>query len=548
MVIAQNWYNLNAGRQYPLDDAASGESDAGLSIPDDILLDANIRFPASAGHYAYLGALHVSEHLISAVIMATYVPAALGREVRAWPIKRASNLAAGSGLPPDYDPTKYPDTVIASVSFPRTELQPGRQVLITPIYPGSGGWLVFGPCKNYFTGKFAEAVQSMLAPRVARSYTGLPIKSLSKQHNATALTGLVKLRAGNDIEISHEQREIAGKLRNAIVFRLAEQTGRKVLAEYTGPCGGRPDSGTCLKPPIEAINAAIPDCDGNINIIFPSPCAAVGYEASSDPGIVVDYCLGLSSACLPDDLPVDGNLRQFDDLCLQPSLPQHSSTAHIIPPGPSSSSPAPTQSSSPCPPLPKMETFVSGPGSFHVVNGSYVVNGGFYQATNEMARNLAIWDDCAYDNIQHKLISARVQLMSGKVTTNAGVLIGYADRQSTSSGLTTVHAEYLAVEVDKRRDAFRVLFWTGLHYIVLAELSPMSLQNDHTYKITVTTMPTSATATVVDCTLYDDVSGQKLANTQVTSAKLSGSRKMYCGVHVRESMAKFDTFFVSNYP
>ena len=69
-VIAHNWYNLNSTRRFPLDTAATGESDAGESIPDDVLVDCHLRFPEAAGRYVSISSMYVSASLISLTFLA----------------------------------------------------------------------------------------------------------------------------------------------------------------------------------------------------------------------------------------------------------------------------------------------------------------------------------------------------------------------------------------------------------------------------------------------------------------------------------------------
>jgi len=154
-VIAHNWYNLNSTRRFPLDTAATGESDAGESIPDDVLVDCHLRFPEAAGRYVYISSMHVSASLISLTFLASDTPA-----------KESNCPSLSASLAQrDFVP-------LAAVSVPRTELVPNRQVPVDASYPGVGGWVVFGvgiENKDFF-GRFSTVQQSMLAPRASRAY------------------------------------------------------------------------------------------------------------------------------------------------------------------------------------------------------------------------------------------------------------------------------------------------------------------------------------------------------------------------------------------
>ena len=138
----QSWYNANASRPYPLDDAASGITDAGAPLPHHILVDLNLRFPESVATSAFLGAVSVTGTLVTVTI--------LGEQ--------------GSDFVP-----------LAAVSLLKPITQ-GRQYALTPLQDGVGGWLVLGGgvLDSNFTGRFSEPEQSRLAARCARSLPTLP--------------------------------------------------------------------------------------------------------------------------------------------------------------------------------------------------------------------------------------------------------------------------------------------------------------------------------------------------------------------------------------
>jgi hypothetical protein len=48
-ILNNNWFNINSTRRYPVDDFATGASDEGFELPNDIITDIRIRFPRSAG-------------------------------------------------------------------------------------------------------------------------------------------------------------------------------------------------------------------------------------------------------------------------------------------------------------------------------------------------------------------------------------------------------------------------------------------------------------------------------------------------------------------
>jgi hypothetical protein len=120
---------------------------------------------------------------------------------------------------------------------------------------------------------------------------------------------------------------------SALVPASTGSQRNNVFETYAGPCAGRPESYTCGDPqPIENIGGVIPDCCGNITMVFrgcatlsnadlayeldPETSLSIGERLTS--GVVIDCNLGLSDACLtPDRLPdEDGVLpNEYDDLC-----------------------------------------------------------------------------------------------------------------------------------------------------------------------------------------------------------------------------------------
>ena len=109
----QNWYDHNSSRNYPLDDLATAVDDSGQRLPSHFLADLYLKFPIVAGRIAYLGGITVGPGIVTAVILA------------------ADGPDSKTGIP------------LAAVSLPRP-VTPWRQYALDPLYPGVGGWIVFG--------------------------------------------------------------------------------------------------------------------------------------------------------------------------------------------------------------------------------------------------------------------------------------------------------------------------------------------------------------------------------------------------------------------
>lgn len=354
-VITQNWLNRNSSRRYPLDDNATGLGDDGTKIKDDIIADLHLRWPSTAGRYVFLSGLTVTPTLVTAVFQAC-----------------DENYTVGSFTP------------LAAVTLAQTVVN-GRVYNVEALYPGVGGFIVFEDVTEPFTARFSTPAQGLLAPRVSRPYTSLPIPSLGKKGRADSLTGLITVIAGTDIEITKQTLQINGNTTDAMVISLARPTipGQGILSSYIGPCGTRPESNNCDRLGIERINGVAPDCDGNIEIAFPGmtvgPYASCGIN--DDAGVTLEQDTGIDEVCTPR---TDPSRFRGTDLCSssssisQPSvfLPSESLSSSS-----SSSSSSLSQSSEsiyrPCNALPFMDCFDGAiDASWSVKSGGYLITNG----------------------------------------------------------------------------------------------------------------------------------------------------------------------------
>jgi hypothetical protein len=240
----QNWYNLQSTRRYPLDDISTGVDDSGAFIRDDIIVDCHIRFPAPLGQYLYVQGITVSAGLVTVVL----------------------------GVSDSVD--SLTGTTVAAVTAPKP-VMPYVHYNVQGVAAGVSGWIVFGPgISDSFSGRYTTPKQTLLQPRSARPYRPLPIPTIGKLNLATALQGVVNLLGSDPITATYEliDADNDGTPESpAIVFRLSSldiSTDYNPLSSFLGPCGQRPESGTCDKPPIATINGLTPDCEGNIEIEF----------------------------------------------------------------------------------------------------------------------------------------------------------------------------------------------------------------------------------------------------------------------------------------
>lgn len=311
----QNWYDLQAGRRYPLDDRSTGLDDAGSVIRESILVDCHLKFPDNLGDIAFIQAITVSPTLVTVLI----------------------GVANGANI-----------TTIAAISKAKP-VTTNQNYEITPLVPGVAGWVAFGVgIAEPFAGKYSTPTQSLILSRCARAYRALPIQTIGKINLNTALSGVVNLEAAEPITVTAKQLTVQNKLVNALEFSLAKtfaDNSGNPLQYFLSDCGVRPESGTCPKTPIETINDIRPDCRGNINIVTEGLSV---YQFENCGGIGLDLGLGLTEAC---DKPRYKQPRQPEDDC-----PSSSSSSAISSSSPSSSSSSSSAAETPAT-LPVCETF-----------------------------------------------------------------------------------------------------------------------------------------------------------------------------------------------
>jgi hypothetical protein len=463
----QNWYDLQANRRYPLDERSTGVDDAGAPIHDDILADCHIRFPSNLGQYLFVQGVTVAPSLVTVVF----------------------------GIAADLNDTE--PVTVAAVSLPRTAAQNVNHA-ITPLADGVAGWVVLGPgLDEEFAGRYSTPIQTLVSPRCARPYRPLPIPSLGKLNLATSLQGIITLSAQAPVTATYipatdaQALTVDGAPINAILFKLeGELQGFNPLREFLGPCGQRPESGTCPKPPIATINGISPDCDGNINLVFDGFDTAVFENCG---GVDVISNTGLSEACAANN---DRRRRTPQDKCTPGTESIDDGTWY----DPTTQLPDP-----PTPPdvveseslfddsvidyciLPPICTdFEAADASaFTVREGLFVfesvsapetcnpasslaatpennfVDHYVYSAANIVGRNLALFKNCASDWALGKTIGAELQITADGLQRNGGIVLNYLPG-SSALGTPT---RYLAALVDAAAGQLKLIRFNGTSFV-----------------------------------------------------------------------------------
>ena len=438
----------NSTRPYPLDDNATGVDDGGQVMPSDIVVDLSLRWPATAGRYAFIGGITISDTLVSIVILA------------------ADSLEAA---------TQFTPLAAFSAKKPVLSLRPQ---LLQPLYPGAGGFIAFDDVSENTALRFSSPSQSLLSPAAAIASAALPVSSIGKSGTVAKLSGIVRLQTEGDIELVRKTVRIDGRDVPAVVLQLTAINGAEVLSKYVGPCGVRPESNTCRLPGIETVNGVAPDCDGNLVIRFEGmtegPYASCG-------GVTIDQALNLSDVCTRQTRP---NRFQGQDLCASSSVSMSSASASSVSMSSvslSSSSMA-SMSSESCAALPYVECFDTAlsdswatiAGSFSTGTGASpdepaeCTSDGLIQSADTSRRNILLWQDCGALPSIGKTVKTHVRLTSLASLQNAGLVLNY----HTVDPFSNPHVEYFLLQINRNDNRVELLRYNGTAFSTENSVAP----------------------------------------------------------------------------
>lgn len=284
-LITRDFLNSNEDRAYPIHESATRKGINGSTIPNDLLVDANIWIPDSIGKNVYVSSVGSSEKILSLTLLAVDYNPICGEE------PSSSSQTACAPVP-----TIQPVGVISLVK----PVVPYKNYAITPMQDGVAGWVMFGSgatkTDTYFVA-IDEPKDGMLVSRVVRSYLAPPVTSLGKTGSDRELNGIVELTGSvGRVVVSKGTRTINGVLRDVVLIGLDTTRGYvTTMQDFAGDCGKRPSVDTCDRTPIISIEDVTPDIDGNIDIIFDGDVVMGGVQ----DGLVLDYPFGSSDICPP---------------------------------------------------------------------------------------------------------------------------------------------------------------------------------------------------------------------------------------------------------
>jgi len=289
-LIRREFLNSNEARAYPLHERATRRSGAGLLLPNNLLVDANIWIPSSLGNFVYLSSASSSSGLLTLTFLA----------MEGNPLCTAISSSVPGSIQP-----------VASLSLTKP-VQPYRNYALTPLQNGVGGWVTFGQgavSTDTYHILLPDGAAGLLVDRVVRVYAAPPVTAIGKEDSPLFLRGDVTLKGDTSrIYIRRGERVINGETREVILIGLNIATNPvTTLSRYIGVCGTRPSVGSCAQIPLVSVEGVEADSNGNLDIIFEAPVIVGGVQ----DGLVLDYPLGLKDICA-DPWKI---LEQVEELC-----------------------------------------------------------------------------------------------------------------------------------------------------------------------------------------------------------------------------------------
>lgn len=543
----QNWYNLQATRSYPLDEKSTGEDDAGAFIRNDILVDCHIKFPQAVGTYLYVQGLTVSSGLVTVVF----------------------GVSANS--------TTTPGHTLATVTVPQP-VEPYVNYPINGLVPGVSGWVVFGPgVDTNFAGRYSAPIQTLLQTRSARPYRALPIPSLKKINVAEALSGVVTLAASTPVTATYSRLNTGDNVtRPAVIFSLDSSQitpEYNPLTEFLGPCGQRPESGTCPKTPIESINGIQPDCDGNITIAFDG-FSALPFTDCGGMDVLTDTSLAaVCNANKPKTTP------EYSDDCCDPNSPVFDGQDEYCWPDPTTAidqivDETVIAADYPCLNLPLCIDFSSctispyfetRAGRFNSVQiaappvcpcgeqdpnapePAKLTDHNVYAVLGTGSLNIAVLKNCPTDWTYGRTISVETQIGRKGLTRNAGLILNYKQELVVNSIATT----YIVALIDVTQEKFRVLRYNNSQFIEEISVN-FPAQLNTWYKIALNpalAAPVNDVYTTVDLNFSVTQINPTAADTQVVIGSVPMSIANFgqglAGIFANRAYALFNKFIVT---
>jgi hypothetical protein len=510
-VLDLNWYTQNAGRKYPLDDGATGEDEHGVELPNDVIVDLRLRWPRYLGMAACVSSIRLSPKIVSVAIAGISHP----------PIHAEHDQPTSSV---GYSP-------IARIILPRPVDQ-YRPYAMAPATDdiGIGGWIVFGPgVTRKLNLRFALGTAGLINYRSARSYPSPPVPRAGKLGALLSLVGIINMRGDDEIEVRQDVREIDHINRPCIVFRLKPDSQTNLLKKYAGPCGARPESGTCIRPGIETIGGIQPDDTGNLVVEFDSPVRVTAYDGGG--GAAIDY-------------PVEDVCGQQKNIVPDPNNPEGDGCNPVSEPDPDQNAGYQISSSGntfgefggampameetvedlEMASLPYVTDFADGGEQFSAISGSFALDSVDAEGNQspfwsyrpmDIGRCISLWQDPIGDTSLDRAVEIDFSFpTTNEVRQQAGIVVNYHRAPSGEA-----HEEYFVGEVDRLTACIRLRLWTGYAMLSIAASDPIMIHSNKRYCLRAETMAYADAMVRIRLILKDADSGIAVASVQAATGR-----------------------------
>lgn len=281
-VVTRDFLNDNEYISYPFDGRATLEPYATKdpSIVNSLVTDMRLTLPRDVAACAFVANITVTKALVTMTIMGS----------RTHPF--SPNTPQASLSNEQY--VVLGAFVLAKLQVKKTSGLPGSPVQVISDTPGVGGWVVFGSgILNEGLWSFSGPQASMVSDRCITRYDYGGVTTLGRKGYDNQISGNVTLIGQNGIEVVSDSEGLA------IQFSGTNLDIRQGLQSFSGQCGGRPESGTCLYSPIKTVNGLIPQgANREVVVVLDKPMYATIENINTDDEIVVvSSDLPLESFC-----------------------------------------------------------------------------------------------------------------------------------------------------------------------------------------------------------------------------------------------------------
>jgi len=284
-VVTRDFLNDNEFKSYPIDIRATYEpyySTDKVSSINCLLTDMSITIPESAAACIFIANISITRSLISMTIMGS----------KSHPF--SDNAPDADDYSLEY--SMLGSYVVATVETRRQTNMNGVTVAISPKIPGVGGWITFGSgASKEGVWIFQGPSSSMISDFCITKYSYGGVTTIGRLGYDTVLDGRVEMTGQNGIEIQPDSDK------NEIIIRFSGTSNeiKQSLRQYSGACGGRPESETCSFSPIKTINGIRPEgLNSEIVLVLDRPLyATITNQQTERENFKISSDIPLESFC-----------------------------------------------------------------------------------------------------------------------------------------------------------------------------------------------------------------------------------------------------------